>query len=177
MPLYRVIVEKYMPSANEYWSNVYHVVAADVGAAILAGEDYAAAERAILTPLAIITKVRVDDKTPDTDVGATSVLNLAGLRDFGGGTIMPLFVVARVDFTVLGGGRPSRKYLRGMLGELDVTFTALSPTALSELAVYAQAICTASANDVDNQIFVSGAVWPQPAMRQLRRGSKKKLVP
>lgn len=177
MPLFRVHVEKFMPSAAEYWTNVYHHVGDNLASALTFGTAVAAAERAILSPLVMITKVRADDAVPLTEQYATTVLNQLGQRDPQGAQLLPLFVVARVDFSAAFGGRPSRKYLRGVLLEADADFTNILTSSLGLINTYAAAVVAAGAWDVDQQELMSGVAHPQPGMRQLRRGSKKKPVP
>jgi len=177
MPKYRLTVEKFMPLASEYWTNVYWCNAADLLAAMDIGNLLVAAERPITSPAVTITKVRVDDGLPNTTEGGTVMHNVQGTRDMGGGQLVPLFVVGRVDFSVIGGGRPSRKFMRGSMGEVDGDFMTLSNSYKSELQNYGNAVVTAGVCDVDGQLFSFAAVHPTPAMRQLRRGSKKKLAP
>lgn len=177
MPKFRVTVEKWKPAAAEYWTNVYHCNVADIAAALDFGAAVVIAERPLYKGGITITKIRADDATPLTEVSGTIVYNLTGTRNTTGSDDLPLFVVARVDFSTVGGGRPSRKYLRGVFEENDVSFSTISSGVLSELQTYAAAVVAAAGADVDNQLFSSGTVLPAPAMRQLRRGSKKKLVP
>jgi len=177
MPKLRVTIEKFLPSQNEYWTNVYWVPTASVGDAMTIAQQLVTAERAILHPLVTVTKARIDDAVPDSDVGGTVVFNVQGTRDMGGGQLLPLFVVARCDFSVIGGGRPSRKYFRGMLGEVDADFMTINNSAKSEIQNYGNAVVVAGVCDPDEQLFSFAAAYPAPAMRQLRRGSKKKKDP
>lgn len=170
-------IEKYRADVHEYWTNIYHLVATDVGDALTYTDSIVAAERPLYTGAVTITKGRVDDALPNTDVSAVKVFNVAGTRTPPLEHAVPLFVVARVDFTVLGGGRPSRKYLRSVFYEADISFTIIEAPVKALLQTYANAVCSTGMCDVDNQAFVVGVPFPAPAMRQLRRGSKKKKDP
>lgn len=175
MPM-RITIEKFLPSQGEYWTNVYWADFPTPAAAIPTAEDLVTAERGIHLPAVTFTKFRIDDGTPDTEIWETQVLNLQGLASTTG-EMMPLFVVARVDFTVAGGGRPSRKYLRGVLTEEVVNGFLLNAGMLTVLGSYAAAVAAAATHDVDGQGITGGSAHPQPGMRQLRRGSKKKTTP
>jgi hypothetical protein len=83
-----------------------------------------------------------------------------------------------VDFDVSGGGRPSRKYLRGALLEGDVNFMTLTSAITTPANTFADAIVAiGTIVDPQGNGFLDGVVWPAPQMRQLRRGSKKKITP
>lgn len=177
MPM-RITVEKHWPAGNLYWSNVYYSNAADPVAAVPDAGAAVAAERPLYPSWITITKARIDDNVPMSDVSHTLIYNLGGLRAGQSGDPMPAWVVARVDFQVGLSGRPSRKYLRFVLHEGDTSATELNPAMLAMLQTYANAIIDAPGIvDVDGQIFNGGAPFRGPAMRQVRRGSKKKVIP
>jgi hypothetical protein len=174
---YRVTVEKFMAAVGEYWTNVYWTETNDMAIAIAAGNDIVNAEKAIHSSLITITKFRVDDGQANTEISDTTVLNVAGTWESNLADLMPLFVVGRVDFKVVGGGRPSRKYLRGVFIEQEATMASITAPAIARLQTYATAIAAANVCDPQGQQVSSGAPFPAPAMRQLRRGSKKKVTP
>jgi hypothetical protein len=58
-----------------------------------------------------------------------------------------------------------------------MNYKALLPEPLAKLQAYANAIVAAGVCDVDAQAFTAGAPFLMPGMRQLRRGSKKKVTP
>lgn len=177
MPIFRVTVEKFAPELAEYWTNRYLVTAANIAAAQAFIDPIVAAERTCLLNTFYVSKARVDDMVPNSDNYDTTSINLVGQR---GGTTgaVPLFVVARVDFDVSGGGRPSRKYLRGVLDKSDVSLLQLNPGVITALNTYADAIvAVGGVCDPQGQTFIDGVPWPAAAMRQLRRGSKKKTTP
>jgi hypothetical protein len=175
MPM-RITIEKFLASVGEYWTNVYWADFATPAAAIPTADDLVTAERSVTLPAVQFTKYRIDDGTPLTEVWETKTLNLPGLSATTGDPV-PLFVVARVDFSVAGGGRPSRKYLRGVLTEAVMTMVAIDSGQLAALNSYASAVVAAATCDVDGQGISSGSANPMPGMRQLRRGSKKSSTP
>lgn len=175
---FRVTVEKFLSSVGEYWTNVYYIEApgGDVSAVDIQG--IVNAERDVLLAQATITKARVDDNVPNTDNYVTVNYNVQGNRAGAPtDTILPLYVVGRVDINAIA-GRPSRKYLRCVLQESDTSMTAITGPSLTALQAYATAITAVPGLvDIDGQTFTSATVFPAPGMRQLRRGSKKKLTP
>jgi len=177
MAVYRLTVEKFMPTQNEYWTNVYHVNADPGADSVPVSNALVAAEKQLLYTDMIITKVSVS--IPGSGSGAVlgaNVYNEAGVL-IANVERFPLFVVARVDFTVAS-SRPSRKYLRGALAEPDVNFMTIVAPVLTRLQTYANAIAAiAGICDIDGQPIVNGAPKSAPTNRQLRRGSKKKVTP
>lgn len=171
----QVDIEKFW--LGEYWSNRYIISATDVLAGSVIGAAIVAAERAVHLSMVQFTKYRCSDMVTGTDNFMTIPLGVPGLR--GADTAaLPLFCVARVDFSSQS-GRPSRKFLRLPIQEVEQENGALVPTCIAMLnTLYVQPL-------VDLETFVGpqgenltyGAVYPQVAMRQLRRGSKRKLVP
>jgi len=177
MTVYRITVEKFMAAVQEYWTNVYHVNAQGGADTVPITNAIVAAERKVLSTAAIVTKANIT--LPGAGSGSVlgaNIYNQAGQIAWGGEG-MPLFVTARVDFTVAG-SRPSRKYIRAFLAEDGVSFTTLAASYLTILQTYANDIvAVAGICDVDGQPLVSGAPKNYPQMRQLRRGSKKKVTP
>ena len=180
MSIFRAIIEK--EYLGEYWTNVYHVEAADLGEAAALATQIKDMERSILDSRCMITKLRVDDMVKGTDVYHTvPVSEMGSLANTGTGApeMLPLFVVVRVDFQVFG-QRPSRKYLRGTLveawsgpnGQLNPSIVDIvrdnyaTPLAGSPWYV-----------DESGNPIVAGTVYLRAGMRQLRRGSKKKSIP
>jgi hypothetical protein len=163
---------------GEYWTNRYVIAAASLAAAVTAASTLVEAERLVTTNGVLFTKFRVSDTDPATDIYQVTNSNLFGLASTGGSQLLPLFNVVRVDFSTQGGGRPSRKYLRGILTEGDIDFNALvgaRVTAIQNNYVN-QCLAVPQFVDVDQQSFSVGSVYPFVGMRQLRRGSKRKAV-
>lgn len=177
MALWRGIVEKYYAGANKYWVNTYWVNEATLGAALTTLSSIATAERPLYVSAMTITKIRVDDGQPNTDVFATGVLNLAGTRGSPGGDIQPPWYTARVDFQAAEGGRPSRKYLRNVLFESDSSATSIAAGMTTLLQTYATAVAATTYCDVDGSDIQSGTPWTAPQMRQEHRKKKKPITP
>ena len=174
LPGSRLTIEKMYQ--GEYWTNVYWL-AGDIGASASAAAAIIAAEQDIHFNPILLTKARLDDGLENTDVFATIIINAFGTA--GAPTdLLPLFNVLRVDFAA-GGGRPSRKYLRGCLHEGHISFNTIAPTNVTFFqTTYADVVSAISGYvDVDGDDITSGTVYPFVGMRQLRRASKKKTTP
>ena len=161
---------------GEYWTNRYIVAAADLIAAQSIGSQIVGIERAIHLSPVLFTRYRVSDGVKDTDVYIVANLNLFGTGNLDNAAMLPLFNVLRVDFNTQGGGRPSRKYLRGVLQENNIAYNDINAPALTNYNTnYATPLAAlAGFVDVDGQEIVQGSAYPFVAMRQLRRGSKRK---
>lgn len=180
MPLFQVDIEKSIvrnQAQTIYWTNVYHVDAVDMAAAVANGAIIANWERAITYASVAFTKMRTR-LAGSTGEGTLTTLTGNGSRSASGVTLLPLFDVVRVDFTV-GLGRPSRKYLRGCLAEVDIDGDVLTSTMLTLVSnSYATPLTDSTWYvDVDGQAITGFAVLTPVAMRQLRRGSKRKVAP
>lgn len=175
MPLYQVDIEKLY--RGEYWTNRYVLNAASIDEAHAVGGNIVAYERAIHLATVDFTKYRTSDFVKGNDLYIVGTLGLKGqaltTTDY-----LPLFCCCRVDFSV-GYGRPSRKYLRLPLEEANQNDGGLVAAFRDSVNTkYIQPLVALAAFvDVDGQKLVSGSVFPQVAMRQLRRGSKRKLQP
>ncbi len=172
--LWVVDIEKMLQ--GEYWTNRYIVAAADLAAASVVGGTIMGLERGIHQPAVLFTRYRTSDGQPLTDVYQVSQVNSFGLAGETFTSLLPLFNVLRVDFTTAGGGRPSRKYLRGVLTEGDINFNAIAQNRIDFYAAeYVNPLAALNAFvDVDNQQINAGSVYPFVGMRQLRRASKSK---
>ena len=175
LPGTRLTIEKMYQ--NEYWTNVYFL-AGSIGDSASTAASILGAEMAITSDDVLFTKMRLDDNTPDTEVYASSPINLFGLYDLGASQMLPLFNVVRVDFAA-GTGRPSRKYLRGILSESDVNFNSILSGMVSTIQTNYATVLAGLAGyvDIDGDEIATGVVHPFVGMRQLRRGSKKKTTP
>lgn len=176
MPLFSLDIEKSVP--GEFWTNRYIINTPDITVAVSIGNQVVSIEREIHKPGVQFTRFRVSDLDPDTDLYSIQAIALPGLAPPATAGNLPLFNVVRVDFNT-GTGRPSRKYLRTPVGEADQIDGNLEPT-------YAQFIHQTYTIpmlgidefvDVDGQAFVSGATHQYVAMRQLRRGSRRRQTP
>ncbi len=175
LPQARLTIEKMYQ--GEYWTNVYWL-AGDIGASASDAAAIIQAEQAIHLQGVLLTKARLDDGQEDTDVFATIIINQFGGKSTGGNEMLALYNTLRVDFAA-GTGRPSRKYLRGVLTEDDVVFNTLRSGILTAGQTTYADVLAATANyvDVDGDSIIAGTVYPFVQMRQLRRASKKKTTP
>lgn len=176
MAIYRLTVEKYMASIQEYWSNVYHVASDSGLTAGAVGGQIVAAEIQMYPSSVLITKVSVDEVGRDDVYDQPQVFNVTGTRILGS-ELMPLFVCGRVDLTYQN-SRPGRKYLRAVLEERDTSITSIGGDSRGSLQTYLDRLLQIDGLcDADGNPLTGGAVFTAPAMRQLRRGSKKKRTP
>lgn len=177
MPIYRATIEKHYN--GEFWTNVYHVDAGDLAGATAIANQIMLIERTMHFAFVQFTKYRVDDMVPNTQNYQTTPVNQVGANGvLGEDAAAPLFCTVRVDFAVRS-QRPSRKYYRGCLSEanmgvmritdaLRVAFNTNVATPLADLAGFV--------DERGNAIY-EGTTYPNVQMRQLRRGSKKKVAP
>ncbi len=160
---------------GEYWTNRYIIRAADMAAATVIAGTIQGLEKTISQGDVLFTRYRVSDGQPNTDVYQITQVNNFGDRIDPPGTMLALFNVVRCDFTTAGGGRPSRKYLRGILTEGQVEFNTITPAMVGLVATnYVNPLVGLSGFvDVDDQEINAGSVYPFVGMRQLRRASKR----
>lgn len=178
MPLYSLDIEKFL--GGEYWTNRYVLTAATLAEANGAAAGIYEAERAVHLSLVLFTKYRVSDFNPSTDHYFITQVNANGQGGSANETqVAPLFNVVRVDFTTALGGRPSRKYLRLPIVNGNLIGNRLAPALIAQVTTdYLSGIlATPEYVDVDGQSFTQANVYPFVGMRQLRRGSKRKLQP
>lgn len=177
MAIWRITIEKFLNAAQEYWTNVYHCDVAGGTEALAVANQLVTLERHFHLSNVVFTKARVDDNTANTDVYDTFSINLAG-QYTPSGDLFPLFNVVRVDFNTAGSGSPSRKYYRGVLSEGVAGFSGIAAQTITDVKANTDDMCAISGLcDVDGQDWIDSEVWPFVAMRQLRRGSKKKNTP
>jgi hypothetical protein len=178
MALWAVDIEKYYPSKAEYWTNRYIIQASDIGSAQASADAIVDIERAAHTANVTFTKYHLRDTDPTTDL--FRVVFLTGVGDQAAvlAEQLPLFCVVRCDFTVAN-GRPSRKYIRMPLWEAVQADGLLTQAMIDYVQQnYVDPLVALSAYvDVDGEAIIGGSVFPAVAMRQLRRGSKRKQNP
>ena len=176
MPLWSLDIEKSIP--GEFWTNRYIINTPDLSSAVLIGNQIVSIERAIHKPGVTFTRFRVSDMDPNTDVYSIVAVALPGTAPANVTGGLPLFNVVRVDFNT-GQGRPSRKYLRTPIAEdqqADGTLAAAYATFIHTNYTIPM-LGIDEFVDVDGQAFTSGATHQYVAMRQLRRGSKRRAAP
>ena len=177
MPLFALDIEKQF--GNEYFSNRYILSGATLTGLVPTGLAITNIERFITSVRCTFTKYRIRDMTPDNDQFVVVQVNQPGQRGAGGTALLPLFDVARVDFSV-GLGRPSRKFLRGVLQLADIGDTGelLTATIATINTGYVIPMLAVSEYvDVDGEAFTAATVARFASNRQLRRGSKRRTAP
>jgi hypothetical protein len=175
MPLFSLDIEKEF--GGEFWTNRYILSATDITLAILSADAIWPLEQNIHKDVVNFTRYRVSDMDPATDMFVIVPIGETGAVTATTG-LLPLFNVMRVDFPA-GTGRPSRKYLRLPIQESeqeDGVFTTSIVSTVND--VYGNALAAISAFvDVDGEPLGNGRVTPAVAMRQLRRGSRRRTTP
>jgi len=178
MTLYAMVSEKEYNGV--YWTNRYILQADTLAAAVTAAGSVRTIEREVHYTQVNFTKYRVSDQVEGTDVyqiindSVTGDLTIEGTPDW-----LPLFCRTRVDFNTDGGGRPSRKFLAPLMHEgiqQNGSLTDGWRTFVQTNYVVPLVALTAFV-DVDGQAFGSGSVIKPVAMRQLRRGSRRRTTP
>jgi hypothetical protein len=177
MPMFAMDSQKVLN--GEFWTNRYMIEATDLATATTAAAFIRDKERNVHSTIVTFDKYRVSDTVVGTDVYQVVNDNVQGTRAAPNGEWMPLFCVLRVDFNTVGGGRPSRKYLRLPLYE-DDCYQGNTAQAIRTLVLTSYAgplIGLANFVDVDGQAFSSASASLAVGMRQLRRGSKRRALP
>jgi hypothetical protein len=174
LPVAQIDIQKFY--IGEYWTNRYltDLPVGDAATETLA-LAIANAEKPLYFNVVRIQKIRIASLQPNDNVYQTWDPNLVGTRAGTATAMLPLFNVVRVDFGA-GLGRPSRKYLRGVLSEIDSTGPNIEAgTITTFLNPYGNTI-SGLAGIVDpqgddlNGFSVTAAI----GMRQLRRGTRRR---
>jgi len=175
MALYQVDIEKQLDT--EFWTNVYHVDVTDLSNAIGAGTTLVNIERTIHLDAVTFTKFRVRPYPSSGNTGTIVPVGELG-QNTGQGAYIPLWNTLNVVFGVAT-GRPSRKYLKLPIPEASQTNGTFIQAFLDDWQEqYADAMQALDfLVDVDGQNILTVRVQPKVGMRQLRRGSKRRLQP
>ena len=175
MARFQVDIEK--SALGERWTNVYYTEQPDLAAAVSFGQGLVNMEKAIHRTWVLFNTLRVRSTVVGDEVFSIVPLTGTGTVDGATAAALPLFNVVRVDLAATA-GRPSRKYYRGILEEPDNAGGALDTARQTAVeAALTAAIEGEQLVDVDGQTIVSAATWPMIAMRQLRRGSRRRTEP
>lgn len=175
MALWQADIEKQI--GEERWTNRYILDSVTLAGAHAVALQIVALERAVHSTAVTFNRVRTSDQVQNTDVYAVDDLGTLGQQVYGG-EYMPLHNVAVVDFNT-SEGRPSRKYLRLPFYE-EHNVNGNVSQALINLLMTSYATPLLNINsfvDVDGQEFFSASVKRRVGMRQLRRGSKRRVQP
>ncbi len=174
-PYWQVDVQKRL--GTEYWTNVYHCARPDQAAAKAFADGVVAFERIIHQSIVQFISYRVA-AYPGPSEGTIQPIGSFGTA--GSTTYLPLFNVLRVDFPV-DLGRPSRKFYRLPLGENAQIDGVIEPTLVDAYQIHVNNYFSGPASvgmvDVDGQLITQGRVMPPVGMRQLRRGSRRRITP
>jgi len=174
-PLWQVDIQKRL--GTEYWTNIYHCGRSNLAAAQAFADTIVVMERQLHMTDVVFVSYRVSP-FPGPSEGTVTPLGVFGLQTQA--DYLPLFNVLRVDFPVTS-GRPSRKYYRMPMAEANQVNGALTPAALTGFqAIVEPFITDPNASgwcDIDGQLITGIRIAPNVGMRQLRRGSKRRLQP
>lgn len=179
MPVFRVQVN-YIKGINQKWSNVWHVVAADI---LTAADSFVINSVPDLLPILnpACTLVSVLTSDPLTTAFTVNTLNLAGTSTIGS-AMLALFNCVRVIIPVAGFGRPDIKYMKGWLTEDSVSGDNINPDAVTVFTTHMDTMFSdAIASDAPlcsetGETYATAVVQPAVQMRQMHR-KRKKSVP
>jgi hypothetical protein len=171
----------YQRGEGDKWTNVYHLEAGGLGAAVAAFVTHMQATLLdMLDPSCRIVKVLASSMTDDT-------FNEQGIEEvgthFGSGSLLPLFNCVKVSVNTAGEGRPDVKFLKGFIGEDNQASGVVDPGQLSDLVDAFNAMIGAMDDNATTLQSDEGDAWlvavGQPAvqMRQMHRRRKKKAAP
>jgi hypothetical protein len=174
MPVWQVDIQKQLGS--EYWTNVYHVDVAGQAQAAAVAEQIAAIEQDIHLTIVTFVNYRVRPYPSGGAPGTVYPLGYNGQNP--SGSYLPLWNTLNVVFQAAT-GRPSRKYLRIPIVEEAQSDGVLNPTYLASFQDnYAEPLqLIPELVDVDGQGFGAIRVLSAIGMRQLRRGSRRRVTP
>jgi len=175
-------IQTHKTHAKGKWSNVYTSTAPDL-AEIVADmvTVMTTLELPLLHPDVTLESIRFSTVTPFDGIYQIVPIGEAGTSS-DTGDLLPFFNCVRIDFVVIGGGRPSRKYWKGLLTETLVTAQNVNSGTLGLIETTFNA-AIASANDLghafrdnDGQVWDSATALAPVQMRQMHRKRKKRVV-
>jgi len=174
---------KQLSGSDREWSNRWLVEAGDLGAVEDVVPNFAAMEKQLHLDNVTLTRARVSDTTPGTDVFSIVPIGLIGTRATGAdGDWLPIYNTVRVDISVAGGGRPSRKFYRGPIlesdqqaGFLDSAIISLFDTQVNGLISFLSG-SGVELVDPDGQPLTTAVTQARVQERQLHRKRKKKVT-
>jgi hypothetical protein len=175
-PYWQVDIQKRL--GTEYWTNVYHVASSSLASAQAFAQSLVTEVEVPLHTADVLFVSFSVRPFPGPSEGTITPLNVVGGQP--AGDYLPLWNVARVDFPAPT-GRPSRKFYRLPIKEGEQGSGVLTPAIVTAyqgiLNNYFASPASAGLIDVDGQLLVSGTLKAAVGMRQLRRGSKRRLLP
>lgn len=175
-PYWQIDIQKRM--GNEYWTNVYHVARSDQAGARAAGEFIISnLEIPLHREMVEFVSMRVAPFPGPSEGTIYPIGEIGGQPNI---SYLPMFVVMRVDFPAPT-GRPSRKFYRQPVAEADQENGAFTTAAFTAYQGVIQGFFddpqSSGLIDVDGQLLASGQLQVSLGMRQLRRGSKRRVTP
>lgn len=174
MAVWQIVIEKFFN--NEYFVNDYHVQESDALNVPTAVGVIANLERAVTPQNVSFTKARYRPAGSSAQ-GTVMPLGFFGLADAMSNP-MPLYCTARVDLAPVS-GRVGRKYMRALLNMSSVEQGSIIPATRTFIQTnfVAPLVALGYVCKENGSEFVSGATIAAVQMRQLRRGSKRRLQP
>jgi hypothetical protein len=176
MPLYQLDIQKEI--GTYFYTNVYHLEGSSIAGLDAVVGGIVAAERQICTPSVNFISTRV--KEAGTAYGFASIRPLTGTGAYATSSAqdLPLYNTVRVDMAP-GIGPLNRKYLRTGLREDMVYGTVLEPAYITAVqTLYVNTLANASElRTIRGENVVGFTLKTLVQMRQMRRGSKRKLLP
>lgn len=178
MPLYVVQIFKQHPLEIRPWSNRYIIQATLLPEAASVATEIVTAEQAFHNQSTQFTYARVSTILPNDGFYVTVPINDNGNR-VDPADNLPLWNTLRVDVSVVGGGRPSRKFYRLPLGESDVNNYVVQPTIISLVDTTLTALVASLQGggtplvDPDGQEWDAITVSNRVQMRQLHRKRRR----
>jgi hypothetical protein len=178
----RFLAQTYKTHPKGKWSNVYGFVAATLAAATADMVDILTnLEKPLLHPSVVLASIRISSAIPFDDSFTITPIGENG-TSADAADLLPFFNCVRVDIGVIGGGRPSRKYWKGLLTETLVTGMQVTPGALAAIetgfngAIAAAEAAVMAFSDNDGQDWDTAVAVADVQMRQMHRKRRKKVV-
>jgi hypothetical protein len=165
------------------WSNVYRFSADNLAVAVSEVlpilEPF---ERSLLHPQVSLKAIRFSTVTAHDDVFEIIPLNEAGTSS-DAGDLIPFFNCVRVDISVIGGGRPSRKYYKGLLTETLITGMNINSGTVDFVSDAVNDFIAAmndaghAVKDNDGQAWDVASAFTAIQMRQMHRKRRRRVTP
>lgn len=179
MALYKIQVFK-TRTGDRFWTNVYHVNATTLDAAVAhANVVIAAGEATLMDGSFSVVKTIVSDVVGDEF--RTTPMSLPG--QLSGADFLPLFNTVKVNISVAGNGRNDYKFYRGGVLETNQTTGQLAPATMTAYSDMVQEFIDLGAAagvdmvDSDGNDWILASTQQLVQMRQLHRKRKKVVTP
>lgn len=175
MPVHKIDLQ--FKLGTEYWTNVFYTNASSVATAKVWVDDLVDAIQGAVQNSVTIDKARI---TPSPYIANTYTDYPIGVAGTGGSTSpAPLFNVVRWKFGKAV-GRAVNHYFRGGVTPSNIgadgNFTSAAQTFNTSIADAVGALSPAPC-DRNGNAYTTFSAAPAVGMRQLRRGSKRRITP